>query len=297
MNIKKNFSRKTRVVFITERFSIFMVVMVLLFISCSSAPKRPAQITTTYNLAVNQLDSANVESERGNYKLAGILLEEVWKLAVSIDSVELRVLTQLSQGNLAFYQNNQEIAESMWNAALVESEKDHNEELIALSKIYKTRGILSWGAAENKDKDAQKVIDIVSDRMGILKKSNQLYLAYAWMLMGFAKKQLGQWQQAESYFKTSLKIHEDMLYLELAAYDWYAIASVRSVAGQYEQAVKAMQNAIDFDRRAENSFGLGSDYLALGDIYKKAGQKELSEEAFKRSKEIFDSSSLLNTPD
>ncbi|MCR4626964.1 MAG: tetratricopeptide repeat protein [Treponema sp.] len=295
-------------------------VLAFFVLSCSSAPKRPSQISTTYNLAVNQLDMGNVESERGNYKHAENLLDEAWRLAVSVDSVELRILTQLSFGNLAFYQNNQTEAEKMWQRALDEANAEQNQELIALSKIYQSRGTLSWGspadvqesahsstqnakvgaqdtAQSNAQENARRVIQTVTEQMGYLKKSNQLYTAYAWLLLGFAKKQLGQWQQAEEHFKTAEKIHEDMLYLELAAYDWYAISSVRSVAGQYEQAVKAMQNAISFDRRAENTYGLGNDYLALSEIYKKAGKPEQSQEARNRSKEIFASSSLLNTPD
>ena len=282
-----------------KSFRICFFFAALMMISCSSAPKRPTQITKTYNLAVNQLDSANVESERGNYKLAENLLEEAWRLAVSIDSVELRVLTKLSQGNLAFYQKNQKLAEKMWQSALDESAAAENQELTALSKIYQTRGILSWSSQveSDKQKNANQVIQIVTSQMVILKKSNQLYTAYAYMLLGFAKKQLGQWQQAEENFKSSEKIHEEMLYLELAAYDWYAIASVRSVAGQYEQAVNAMNKAIDFDRRVENTYGLANDYLALSEIYKKSGQTKLSESCLARSKEIFSSSALLNTPD
>lgn len=291
-------------------FIAFFLIYAIAFISCSSAPKRPTQITTTYNLGINQLDSANVESERGNYKLAENLLDEAWRLAVSIDSVELRVLTKLSQGNLAFYQNNQEVATKMWQEAFEEAEDAHNDELSALSKIYQTRGILSWGNPDNNinspaanlknqnsKENALLVIQIVSSEMANLKKSNQLYTAYAWMLLGFAKKQLGQWQQAVEHFKTSEKIHEDMLYLELAAYDWFAIASVHSVADNYEQAVNSINKAIEFDRRAENTYGLANDYLALSEIYKKSGQIELSQKALKRSKEIFASSSLLNTSD
>lgn len=305
---KKLFLKKTA--FANFLFIAFLLICDIAFISCSSAPKRPTQITTTYNLGINQLDSANVESERGNYKLAENLLDEAWRLAVSIDSVELRVLTKLSQGNLAFYQNNQEVATKMWQKAFEEAEDAHNDELSALSKIYQTRGILSWGNPNNKinspaanlknqnsKENALLVIQIVSSEMANLKKSNQLYTAYAWMLLGFAKKQLGQWQQAVEHFKTSEKIHEDMLYLELAAYDWFAIASVHSVADNYEQAVNSINKAIEFDRRAENTYGLANDYLALSEIYKKSGQIELSQKALKRSKEIFASSSLLNTSD
>jgi tetratricopeptide (TPR) repeat protein len=61
------------------------------------------------------------------------------------------------------------------------------------------------------------------------------------------------------------------------------------MAMQFDAAVDALMQAITLDRRAENSYGLASDWKALGEVYNKMGENEKSQNAFDRSKEIFDS--------
>jgi tetratricopeptide (TPR) repeat protein len=98
--------------------------------------------------------------------------------------------------------------------------------------------------------------------------------------------------------KRALDIHEGGNHLAEAAYDWFLIASVRSVAGRYEAALEALRIALSFDRRAENSYGLATDWRALGDIYKKMGDTPRSDAAYRRSGEIFKAGGLedRNTP-
>ncbi|MDR0452966.1 MAG: hypothetical protein LBH15_07985, partial [Treponema sp.] len=81
-------------------------------------------------------------------------------------------------------------------------------------------------------------------------------------------------------------------YPEQAAYDWYLIASARSVAGDYGAALEALEEALDCDRRAENSYGLGKDWLARGDVLSKAGRPAEAEAAWRRAAEIFASAGL-----
>jgi tetratricopeptide (TPR) repeat protein len=59
------------------------------------------------------------------------------------------------------------------------------------------------------------------------------------------------------------------------------------VAGHYPAALAALESAIALDRRAENSWGLATDWRALGDVHKKAGNAAASEAAYRRAAEIF----------
>jgi tetratricopeptide (TPR) repeat protein len=59
------------------------------------------------------------------------------------------------------------------------------------------------------------------------------------------------------------------------------------VAGRYDEAVEALETAISFDRRAENGYGLASDWLALGEVYAKAGKTAESGAAKERAAAIF----------
>jgi tetratricopeptide (TPR) repeat protein len=123
-------------------------------------------------------------------------------------------------------------------------------------------------------------------------KANPLYAALGWTVIGLAEKERGRWDEAEKALRNALAFHEKENYLELAAYDWYLIASVRSVAGQYPAAGEALAQALNFDRRAENTYGLGMDWLAIGDVRRKAGNGPGAEAAYRRSADIFRSLGL-----
>jgi tetratricopeptide (TPR) repeat protein len=106
--------------------------------------------------------------------------------------------------------------------------------------------------------------------------------------MGLADKEARRWTDAERALKEALQIHERGRYSEQAAYDWYLIASVRSMAGSYDAALEALFNAVALDRRSENSWGLAKDWAALGEVYARAGQADKAAAAHRRSGEIFD---------
>ncbi|MDR1908606.1 MAG: tetratricopeptide repeat protein, partial [Spirochaetaceae bacterium] len=69
--------------------------------------------------------------------------------------------------------------------------------------------------------------------------------------------------------------------------DWYLIASARSVGGRYREALAALDQALSFDRRAENSRGLGSDWLARGEILLRLGEGAAAAGSFRRAAGIF----------
>jgi tetratricopeptide (TPR) repeat protein len=107
----------------------------------------------------------------------------------------------------------------------------------------------------------------------------------------------GSFGEAEEAVKNSLDIHEKESYLENASYDWYLIASVRSLAGDTAGALQALQNAIDIDRRIENSWGLAANYRAMGDVHRKAGKTEEAAQAYGRSRAIFTAMGNKNEAD
>ncbi|MDR0588971.1 MAG: tetratricopeptide repeat protein [Spirochaetaceae bacterium] len=251
--------------------------------ACSSAPERPAELFTVRNETETQLNLANREADRGNYEGALTLLEEARRLAASTDRPPLLIRVWLSQGNVLFSLGRVEEARDLWNAALAEAERAGEEELAAASRIYMARSVLILG----EDTAApEKVIAAVTEDLARL-KADRLNSALGLTVIGLAQKELRRWTEAENALTQALNIHEKDRYLELAAYDWYLIASVRSVSGRYDPALEALFQALALDRRAENSYGLGMDWLALGDVYKKAGRNDESLAAYRRSGEIF----------
>ncbi|MDR0690001.1 MAG: tetratricopeptide repeat protein [Spirochaetaceae bacterium] len=251
--------------------------------SCSSAPKRPAELFTVRNETETQLNLANRAAERGNYEGALTFLGEARRLAASTDRPPLLIRVWLSQGNVLFSLGRIEEARALWNAALAEAERAGEGELAAAGRIHMARAALILG----EDSAApEKIIAAVTEDLVRL-KSDKLNSALGWTVIGLAEKERGRWTEAENALEKALVIHEQERYLELAAYDWYLIASVRSVSGRYGPALEALSQALVLDRRAENSYGLGMDWLAMGEVYKKAARRDEALAAYRRSAEIF----------
>jgi tetratricopeptide (TPR) repeat protein len=248
-----------------------------LLAACSTAPKRPAEVFTVRNVAETQLDLAQKEADKGNYEKALTMLDEVRRLAVSVDSPAVRVREALLRGSAMYYLGNEADAIRLWENASVVAEQSGEVELAAMARIHLERGKLL-----NKSALPDAVLTAVNLELSVIKK-NRLFIATGWVVIGLASKEAGLYEEAEAAFKKSLAIHGKDNYLEAAGEDWFLIASARSVAGDTEGAVNALWEAIMFDRRAENSYGLAMDWRAMGDVYKKAQKVDESRLAYNRS--------------
>jgi tetratricopeptide (TPR) repeat protein len=259
------------------------LVALLLLSACSSAPKNPGEVYMLRRFAETQLSAANKEADRGNLEDALSTLNEAIRIAVAIDDPSLRIRTGLSHSNVLFSMGQKQEAAEGWSKALAEAERAGHTELAAVCRIHIARGRLL--SPEGKSA-AQSVRDEV-DRNMVMVKSDRLYTALAWTVIGLAEKELGRFEPAEAAVRRSLEIHEKDRFFELAAYDWFMIGSFRSLSGDYRGAQKALETAIAFDRRVENSSGLASDWRALGDVSQKAGDSAAARAAYLRAAEIF----------
>ena len=255
----------------------------LLLLDCSTAPKKTGETYDLRRRAESQLELGNRQANNGSLDNALIFLGEAWRLAVMTDDSGLRARVGLSRGNVLLSLGRGEDAAEGWNEALAEASKMGNAELAAVCRIHISRGRL---LSPSGGSQAQSVRDEVNRDLALI-KSDRLYAAFAWTVIGLAERELGRYAQAEAALRRSLGIHEKERNLDLAAYDWFLIASFRSLSGDYGRARQALEAAIAFDRRAENSWGLANDWRAMGDVQAKAGDREAARAAYARAAEIF----------
>jgi len=267
--------------FLIPHFSLFFCsLLIALCFACSTASKNTGDIYDMRKDAETQLELGNSQADRGNYATALVFINEARRLAVITDNTSLLIRSGLSLGNVLLALGNAQDASEVWKDALEEATVTGNNELAAVCRIHIARGrLLSQGAA-------QSVRDEVTRELSGI-KSDALYIAFAWTVIGLAEKELGRYAAAEDAVKRALVIHEKECSLELAAYDWFLIASFRSLSGNSNGALKALESAIEYDRRTENSWGLANDWQAFGDVQKKAGNRDAAHAAYLRAANIF----------
>jgi tetratricopeptide (TPR) repeat protein len=299
--VKSEKSKKTKLS--RPIFTLFPVLLLLFFTACSSAPKRPAEIFVIRNLAQSQLNLANQAASRGRYEEALDLLAEARRLAVSVDDPALRAKTSISRGNVLFSLGHHNEAFLALENAAAQAEAEGERVLASLARTNTIRmqlllleeapAIPAAGDSANTATSAALLRAQLESELPLL-RPDPLAAAAGYITLAMADKLLGRFSDAENAVRRALDIHSSGLYLEDAAYDWFFIASIRSVAGNYDAALQALRQAIDLDRRAENSYGLASSWQAMGYVYQKAGKVQESRAAWRRAAEIFRSINLVD---
>jgi len=268
-------------------YSFFVIFYLLFAFACSSAPKKPTAIFTERNIATSQLNLANNTANRGRYEEALLLLTEARRIALGTDDPQLRIKTSMSRGNILYATGHLSEAFIELESAAAEGDASGEKVLASLARIYIIRAELRMEEDRERDNAVLKELTDRLNREINLVKSDSLASAAGYVTLGMVEKLGGRWNEAESAVKKALEIHDKGLFLEDTAYDWFLIASIRSVAGNYNSSIEALWQAIRYDRRAENGFGLASSWQAMGDVQKKAGRNDESRSAYRRSAEIF----------
>jgi len=260
----------------------FVLTVALTAVSCSSKPKNSGDIYDTRIRTEKELATGNREAGRGNFETAYTVMKECKRKAILVDDTGLIIRSGLSLGNVLFTVGKRDEAFTEWEEAIALAERHENKEFLSVAKIYYARGRLLSGKSS-----AAGVLEEVN-RESVNIKTDKLFIAFSWQVKGLAQRELRAYREAEDAIKRSLEIHEKEKYLENVSYDWYVIASIRSLAGNHQGALQALESSISFDRRTENSWGLAADWSAMGDVYRKTGKTKEAAEAYRRAKVIYE---------
>jgi tetratricopeptide (TPR) repeat protein len=262
-------------------FLFILFSFLFIFSSCSSAPRNTGDIITLRSQAENLLESGNREAAKGNFNNALLLLTEAKRNAILVDDSSLIIRVCLSKGNVLFSMEKIEEAYAEWEYALLEAQRFGDIELLSISRIFIARGDLVLSK-----KTPQSVLDEVTQESANI-RNNNLFLAFSWQVRALTLRSLGRWQEAEDAAIRSLEIHERENIFENASYDWFLIASVRSLSENFQGAIQALEASISFDRRVENYWGLAASWRAMGDVYRRAGNNDDAMEAYRRARDIY----------
>ena len=302
-----------------KRYSGISLLILLFLVSCSSAPKRIMLVTENSDLAYSQLESANTSIIEGKYDRAYTLLSSAHSLALSVDNTELLckiVLsgvvfkiscptfsvflpaaglehTAVSKSFLA--QSKEELLDYAKKLAN-RTDSKQSETLRHLCTIYDVRIQLENEKSASEEtisaQSAKNYVALLEQAVSYIEKE-PYYLAYFYRTRGDVFMASGNYDEAQKNYEESAKIHTKERYLVEIGLDWYCVARSYSLNEKKQNAIEAIKLALKYDKDAENTQGIASDYLAYSKILLKGTpseeEKALSEELATWSEKILNS--------
>lgn len=271
--------------------STLAISAVIMLSACSSSPKRAMQVNTVYTACKSTLENANTAILSGNYDKAKIMLSQAQTQAISIDNYDLLISVNLTYVSLCLSMNipDTEAAEDYLKAAQdfipFSDDAEYNQALCTMSKlriaIVNNSIELDFNSLTKELKEAQKAFN-----------SEPYNQAQCQSILGDLYRIKNDYANAEKAYTEAAKQFTSERYLSEIGITWYKIAQNRSRSGNKKGALQALNQAIYYDRCAENSMALGSDYYIKAVILLKGNasdkEKEDAKAALIHSAGIFD---------
>ena len=268
--------------------SLLILLYSLFTFTCSSAPQPSVvEVNTSRYAALSQLEHANRAANRGRFQEALFLLDEGRRLAISADDPSLRIRTSISRGDILFSLGHMDEAFSEWDSAAAEGDASNLPVLAALARIHTIRFSVLLIADGHTVGAGVNELRVELERLLPPVRQDPMANAGWYITMSLAERQLERWSEAETAARRALDIFDRNLSLEDSAYACFLIASIRSLAGNYNAALDALRTSISIDRRVENSYGLARSWQATGDVYQKAGRVEDARMSWNRAAQIY----------
>lgn len=273
-------------------FLLFSLLFSFL-ISCSSAPKRAMVVTDTYELAFSRLSSANEDLLSGKLQNARSNLSQSYNLALSIDNASLLCkvcLSGVSYKILESQVQNQNENENQKKSAFSKSFLDEKidfvldeakfaanrsadrKSLLDLCKVYEVQKNLT-DLNLGKTFDGKNLLAALDSSEKSVSKE-PYYLGYLERTRGDVFMKMNDFSNARKYYLSAAEIHTKSRYIYEIGLDYYKAARASSLSGDKENAVSAIENALKYDRDAENTAAISLDYFAYSKIILKGNPTE-----------------------
>ena len=260
---------------------------------CSSAPKRSMIVSNIYDSSISMLESANASILLGDYSKADLLLKDAYNSAMSIDNYDLLTSVLLARVSLDLSYNPPKVdlaTESLEKAQVFAKYSDYSEKQTALCILAEVRIATTAASTGTQEQNYNSLLSKLEENKPAVKGDpyNEAHFDSA---AGDIYKLQNKYTEAEEAFLAATKSFTDNLYLSEIGINWYKVAQVRSLNNNKQGALEAIESAIYYDRLAENSIALATDYFAKGSILQKgnpsASEKEAADFAFQHSKDIY----------
>ena len=262
--------------------AVISVFLIFLSTGCSSGPKRAMLISTIHNSCIDSIEAANSCILSGNYTQAEELLVKAHTQAVSIDNYNLLLSVSLTHVSLYLSYNPPAIEKAKFYLEQAYSLVEHTtkiEESELLCAMSEARILIAQNDVKNNYKS---IVDKMHDAKKVFNKQPYNH-AQCDSILGDVYRLSGNYKEADKIYNEAAKLFTDNRYLSEIGITWYKIAQNHSQSGNIKEALKALDNAIYYDRCAENSMALGADYYIKAVILLKGSPSEANKTEAKKS--------------
>ena len=260
--------------------------------ACSSGPKRQMFITTIQDSCKDAIETANSFILSGNYEQAEELFSKAQTQAISIDNYDL--LLSISLAHVSLYLS--------FNPPVIDKAKFYLEQSYALvpytnnTKESNLLCAMSEARIIIAQNDVKNNYKTIVDNAKKVFKDKPYNHAQCNSILGDIYRLSGNYKEANKIYNEAAKIFTENMYLSEIGITWYKIAQNHSQNGNKKEALEALNNAIYYDRCAENSMALGADYYIKAVILLKDESSEKNRNEAKRalrhSAEIYKAANL-----
>ena len=259
------------------------ILLPLLFISCSSQPKPQMILRDTYNLTNQIFQNANYALSVGKNSEAKKFLSQAYTNAVSIDSKEL--LCRISLSGIIYSLNtgldtkklldNAQFPDYPARTLLAMAQEyaylsEKKELLLSAISIYQSLILLSENASAQELKETLSRLD---DSRASLSK-DAYFTSFALRTSGDVNMAIKNYTEAEKFYRAAAESHLKNYFITEVGNDWYSLARCLSQDGKFEEAISAIDTALFYDKNAENTFAIASDYYGKALILAKNSRYE-----------------------
>lgn len=259
--------------------SLVLITSCIFLISCSSQPKRTMKVTDIAKQSADRREQGNAFLTSGQFQLAESSFLDAYNLALSVNDFSLLAKIKFSQMSLLLTQNasleedaqnenHKKAGEYLREATVYANNTEDSELYLAICNLYKVYINLTFNNQENTN----SISEIISFQKVLSK--DPYYEAFSHLILAKIYRSQNKLFEAEEEYLLAAKIHEKNRYLFEIGNDWYLKAQMCSLQGKKEDAINDLTQALHFDKLAENTNCIASDYLALAIVLEKHGTTE-----------------------
>jgi tetratricopeptide (TPR) repeat protein len=246
----------------SDRFrlaGIAVLLVLLVFTGCSSAPDEPESVVETKNRATRYTEFGNAHFSRGDYPLALRFFDLALQDNISVDN--LPGIAKSYNSIARVYSAAGDLPEATENAemALVFAR-------LAADPEQEMQGYINKGEIALRGGDEDGALAEFERAQEIVDTNEEIANAVLLHNLGTLYARRADFATASRYLEEARRINDEEANWKELASNHFMMASIASRQGNHEEALTHASTALEFDKRAEYSPGIAADLEALGQI-------------------------------